>query len=329
MQSVLMIRAHTGGLVYLNGRMAGEAGREHPLTLPVSPNGTILLELRPFQMGYLPFTVRFSLTSGKPRLPHPDPRVYAACWPDALIELELRPERIPAPAQILFREGGICFSYMDACPPVLRCDTDSASFFHPLPDGALPPVLRPFPSARLLTGTLRSSDQYALILSDDAAHLLCTLVGRNISVLPDNASVRFIRPLGDTAGHAFLETWSNTADGWACTWSEPMWADGMPTRPQTPVDTALAAVEAAQLHLAGEAMSYCSARWGASDIFSLLAEYDGCTRLRVPLSDGSDAVGVTKLEDGILRVLPVRYTASRGGTYGAWQLESLEVDKST
>lgn len=326
MQSVLMIRAHAGGVVYLNGRMAGEVNREHPLTLPVSPNGTILLELRPFQVGYLPLTARFSLARGEPRLPHPDPRIYAACWPDALIELELRPERIPAPAQILFRENGTGFSYIDACPPVLRCDTDSASFFHTLPDGALPPVPRPFSSARLLTGLLQSSDQYALLLSDDASRLLCTLVGRNISVLPDNSSVRFLRPLGDTAGHAFLETWSDTADGWACTWSEPMWADGMPIRPQTPADTALAAIEAAQLHLMGEAASYCSPRFSSSDVLSQLAEYDGCTRLRVPLQDGSDAVGVTKLENGILRVVPVRYTASRGA---AWQLESLEVDKST
>ena len=108
-----------------------------------------------------------------------------------------------------------------------------------------------------------------------------------------------------------------------------MWAEGMPVRPQTPADVAMAALEAAQLGLSGEAASYCAAHLADSDVFSRIGEYDGCTRLRVPLPDGSDAVGVTKLQEGVLRVYPVRYSASRGGTYGTWQLEALEVEKST
>jgi hypothetical protein len=132
--------------------MAGEADAEHPLTLPVAPFGALIIELRPFEAGVLPLTLRVPLSRGAPVLPAADPRMSAALWPGGVLEIELRPERIPSPARLIAQIGGVRLFRQDGAPPALRCESESFIREYPLPEGALMPAAELLANAILLTG---------------------------------------------------------------------------------------------------------------------------------------------------------------------------------
>ena len=89
----------------------------------------------------------------------------------------------------------------------------------------------------------------------------------------------------------------------------------------------MAAVEAAQLGLTGEAESYFSPVFPCAQVIARAAEYDGCVRLRRGLASGESAVGLTKLRENVLHVIPARFSAVRGGLNGAWLLTEMRIDE--
>ncbi len=331
MQTILVVQCALPGAVYLNGRPAGETDAERPLTLPVSPFGPLLLELRPFSAGILPLTLRIPFSKGIPLLPEADRRMCAALWPGGIVEIELLPERVPrclSPVPFA-QSGGFRFSFLDESPPALLCEGPAASFRHPLPDGALMPSLTPLPAGFLLAGPLADDpeEQYAVVLAPDASAIRLSVTGRSLSLTDGGAALQILRAYGDTAGHAALETWTPAQAGWSLAASEPMWLNGAPHRPETPAETALAAMEAAQLGLMSEAASYFSPVFPFAEVLARAAGYDGCTLLRYPLPDGTPAVGLIRLQGGLLTVIPARCAAVPGGTVGSWQLTGLEIDE--
>lgn len=328
MQTVIIIVARVSGAVYLNGRLAGEADAEHPLTLPVASFGPLFLELRPFSPGFLPLTLRLTLSAGQPLLSQPDSRLFAAVWPGHILELELSPEPVDSRALPLGEYGGAHFSFLPGSSPHIRCETASGYVLHPLPDGASLPVYTPLPGALLLSGDLPESRQYALVLSPDGVHTHLLLTGRALSFPDGGNALRMLCPAGDTVGHAFLDTWICSGSEWQRVSSEPMWESGAPRWPDTPEKTALAAVEAAQLGLAQEAASFFASGVACAEILARAARFDGCTPLRHALPDGRPAVGLTKLDQSVLHISPARYTASPGGVHGLWQLTGLFIDES-
>ena len=165
----------------------------------------------------------------------------------------------------------------------------------------------------------------ALILTGSS--LLLSVAGKGVTLLNDSA-VRLLRPFGDSAGHASLETWAQTPQGWQPVASEPMWEKGAPIRPETPEATAIAAAEAAQLGLAGEAAACFAPTFPCTEIIRRLSDYDGCIPLRHALPGGESAVGLMKLDGNLLRIIPAVYAASPGGAYGFWQLTKLEIGES-
>ena len=148
-----------------------------------------------------------------------------------------------------------------------------------------------------------------------------------VDLTDGGAALQILRAYGDTAGHAALETWTPAQAGWSLAASEPMWLNGAPHRPETPAETALAAMEAAQLGLMSEAASYFSPVFPCADVLARAAGYDGCTPLKYPLPDGTPAVGLIRLQGGLLTVIPARCAAVPGGTVGSWQLTGLEIDE--
>lgn len=325
MQTVLVIRSGAAGLIYLNGRMAGETDSDHPVTLPVSPFGALLIELRPFDAGLLPLALRLPLSRGIPLLSAPDSRLCAALWPGGVIELELIPEKLPSsvPPRILARLGEVQFSYEESDPPRIRCETPGSVHVHALPSCAELPSVTPMTGGFLLTG-LCESGQYALILSPAADSVRLMLEGRNITLM-EGGAIRLLRPMDDLLGRAALETWAETPAGWQITLSEPMWLTGGPKWPATPEETAIAAIESAQLGHAADASSFLAPLAACPDALSQAAQYDGCTPLKYPLPGGETAVGLMKLENGLLRIVPAVYTAVQGGARGGWQLTGLEI----
>lgn len=324
MQTVLLIRSETAGAVYVNGRLAGDVDSQHPASLPVSPFGAIILEYRPFTSGYLPLALRIPLSQGKPMMKEADdPRIYAALWPDGLIELELIPEKSPSalPPRFLGQAGDV---RVFASGSSVLCETPSGSFSHPLPHSASAPAFTPLQAGLLLSGTLPDSSQYALVLSHDGASCPLTLTGQSLSLL-ESGALRIIRPLGDSVGHARLETWTCTPpQNWQCIAAEPMWTTGAPNWPSTPEAIAVAAIEAAQLGYRAEAAAYFSLSCPCGDILDAVSAYDGCTPLRSPLLSGEPAVGLMKMEGGLLQITPAVYRASPGGPHG-WQIDSMQL----
>lgn len=325
MQTVLVVQSSVAGAVYLNGRMAGEADEMHPLSLPVSPFGALLIELRPFLPGYLPLSVRLPLSHGAPLIASPDARLCAALWPGGVVELELLPEavsRCDMTPRLIGQAGGVRASYLDA--PALRIETASAAYVHPLPEGALVPSMTPIPSGLLFSGET-ASGQYALVLSPDGMQTLLSLSGKGLTLLEGGSALRLLHSYGDSAGHAALETWAHSPQGWQLTASEPMWEHGAPIWPQTPEATAVAAVEAAQLGLTAEAEGYFSPLFPCSDAIRRAQAFDGCVPLRYPLPGGEAAVGLMQLKENVLHIVPAVYSAAPGGARGAFQLTRLEI----
>ena len=310
----------------LNGRMAGEVDLQHPLTLPVSPFGALLLSLFPFEAGILPLTLRIPLSRGVPLMATPDPRASVALWPGGIVEIELMPERVPAPARLIGQSGALRFFYQAGLSPALRCEGPAFEREFPLPDGAKPPALSPLSDGLLFTGDADGALQYALVLAPDASSLLLSVSGTNITPLENGAAIRLMRSFSDSVGHAALETWSTSPAGWQLTASEPMWEHGAPVRPITPEATALAAIEAAQLGLSHEAEGYFAPACPHAEALARAAEFDGCTPLRCALPSGETAVGLMKLADNVLRITPARYAAQPGG--GAYLLTRLEIDEN-
>ena len=327
MQTVLVILSGVPGAVWLNGRLAGEVDIGRPLSLPVAATGPLLIEHHSLTPGYLPLAVRVPLSRGAP-LPaalRGETRLCAALWPGGAVELELLPERVPAfaPPVPLGQSGQARLWWTE--DGFVRCETPSGGWTQALPEGASRPALAAFPGGALLSGALPGGGCYALLLSGEEAARPLLLTGRGLTPLEDGESLRLLRPMEDTVGHASLETWRCTAQGWQLAASEPVWTNGAPAWPETPEATALAAIEAAQLGLMGEAASYFSPACACVDALNRAAAFDGCVPLRYCLPGGESAVGVTSLEEGLLRVVPARYAASRGGPRGLWQLDALRV----
>lgn len=323
-----MLQTATAGAVCLNGRMAGEVDAQHPLPLPVSPFGTLTIELRPYEPGVLPLSLRLPLTHGMPAPDHPDPRMSIALWPGGILEIELLPEHLPAPARFIAQTDSLRFFYQDGSPPHLLCDGAKLSHKYPLPHSALPPSLTPLPGALLLTGECGDGDSYALLLAPDAASLLLSVTGRNITPLDGGAALRLIRPAGDSVGHASLETWACAPSGWRLAASEPVWAQGAPVRPTTPEATAIAAVEAAQLGRMQEAAAYFAPETPHADPLERAAGFDGCVPLRYPLPGGLPAVGLMRLKDHFLQIVPAVYAHRPGGLNGGFLLTQLEIHEN-
>lgn len=307
--------------------MAGEADAEHPLSLPVSPFGALILELRPFYAGYLPLALRIPLSHGAPIVPEADPRFFAALWPGGILEIELIPERLPAssPPRFLSQLGDLRLSYSEGPSPAVRCESTAAGYIHSLPESALQPAASAIPGGILLVGDRACGDQYALILSPDASTVLLSVTGKNIALLDGGAALRLLHPLGDTAGHAILETWALTPQGWQLTASEPMWENGAPIRPETPEAAAIAAVESAQLGLSNEAAACFAPGIPCADVLAQAASYDGCVPLKYPAPGGEPSVGLMQLRGHVLHIIPARYAARPGGLNGAYQITKLEI----
>lgn len=306
--------------------MAGETDAERPLILPVSPFGALILALHPFDAGLLPLTLRLPLSRGAPLISAPDPRLSVALWPGGVIETELIPEKLPEPARLVGQSAGLRFFYRDGLSPVLLCEGPAERVF-PLPGGARPPVLSELPGALLLTGSTSGGEQYALILRPDVSAPLLSVTGQNITLLENGAALRVTRSFSDSVGHAALETWAPSPSGWTLASSEPIWEHGSPIRPVTPEATAVAAIEAAQLGLLQEAESYFAPACPHAESLTRAAAFDGCTPLRYALPSGEAAVGLMKLKDNVLHIVPTRYAAQPGG--GAYLLTRLEIDENS
>lgn len=325
MQPMLIVASEIPGLIYVNGRLIGEVEEGRPQTLPVSPSGAVYLEHRPMGCSRLPMAQRIVFSGGEPladSLARAE-GVEAVLWPGGLLEVELTPaENVSAPPE-LSRSGGVRCLCWGSC---LLLERGEETVRCALPEGAQQTELCQCGALPCLKGRMRGGGEYAQVYSQDYGRLLLSLSGESVRIEPDGGLEVLIDPQ-DLVGHARLETWRTGEEGCTLARREPLWSRGAPSWPQTPQDTALAALQAAQQGLMDEARGYLAPQSACEEALLRAQESRGCVRLPRPVPSAEPCVGLLHLEnERLLRVEPVRYAAEPlPGLQGPWRLTELRV----
>ena len=323
MQPTLILRAPHPGLIYLNGRFAGEVGPDDPLLRPVQPRGAVYLEYRPLSNACHSMARKLVLSGGEP-LPQSAEEAEGAdivLWPGGEVEIELSPSPRRGEAR-RFHAAGRSFS-LDADGRLL-CEGRTLG---PLPAGAEVPEYRPLPGGAALIGRCEGG---SYLLTADAEFRTQTglLRGQTIELAADG-SIRVVTARADLVGHAVLEVWRLAPEGLTLASSESAWSDGAPRWPKTAAETARAAVEAALAGLDGEAEGYLSESLrAAAPLRGIRERCDLCVEMRYAPPDPRPCVGLlTLLGDNLARVRPLYYRASpAGGLQGPYKIEEFAFE---
>ncbi len=323
MQPTIVCGAAVPGMVYINGRFAGEAGPDRPLFLPVSPSGAVYLEYRPLA-GTGPCLARRLVLSGGMPLPESFETAVGlsgVIWPGGVLEVEFA---AIAPESRRFMIDGV--------PGELRRDEGTALLLGDMaaevPDGAMPPRLLRLDGAAALLGEVAGGGQYLLALSADLTEATGLIVARAIEPI-GSGQFDAVVALGDSVGHGRLEQWLVDGAGPHLLSSQSAWSEGFPRWPDTAEATAVAAVEAMLADLPGEAEGYLSPALAAEKPLAAVAgACELCVPMKYAVPDARPCVGLLKAENPRLaRVRPLYYRAEPiAGPQGAWQITGLSLE---
>lgn len=322
MQPTVICTAATTGMIYLNGRFAGEASRERPLFAPVSPCGALYLEYRPLSGNDDSLARRLVLSDGKP-LPESlagAEGMSCVAWPGGALEVELFSPRHTVE----------CFELEGMFGSIARGERTTLSlngFELELPDGAMPPRLLRTEGAAALLGDMDGGGRYLAALTADLTEPLGTVTADTIE--PAGGGIfNAIVSAGDRVGHGRLEQWLVDAGGLSLASSEIVWSHGAPRWPETAEDTVIAAVEAALEGLDAEADEYLSPALAAARPLDAVREAcELCAPMKYGLPDARPCVALLKaVNTRLVAVRPLYYLAApSGGRQGPWRIESLSL----
>lgn len=90
MHQVLMMESAVSGALMVNGQFCGPL-EEEGQAFPAAPNAEIYIQMFPFAPQYRPLSAAMRLKDGRVERLEPQEHVFALCWPDGVIQLELRP----------------------------------------------------------------------------------------------------------------------------------------------------------------------------------------------------------------------------------------------
>ncbi len=323
MQPTIICTAPEAGIIYLNGRFAGEASRERPLCAPVVPSGALYVEYRPLAGCSDGMARRLVLSGGVPLAgPLADcAGLDCVCWPDGAVEIELTPvsrssERFPL-------EGTDCELSMGGGTTLSLNGLDI-----PLPDGAGRPRLIRFRSAAALVGDIDGGGRYLASLSPDLSAHTGTLFADAIE-LSEDGTITAVASRGDSVGHGSLEQWVLDGSGLSRVSTEAVWSHGAPRWPRTAGETMIAAVEAVLAGLPDEAEGYLSPALARDRPLDAVDEIcDLCLPMKYALPDSRPCVGLMKaVNDHLATVRPLYYRAEPvGGRQSSWQIEGISLE---
>ena len=323
MQPILILRAPHLGLLYINGRFAGEIGPDDPLIRPVQPRGAVYLEYRPLTAACHSMARKLVFSGGEPmaRSVEEAEGIDIVLWPGGEVELELTP-RLRAGASRSFQATGHSFA-LDGDGQLL-CDGRMLAM---LPPGAEIPEHRALPGGAALIGRCEGG-KYLLTTDADFRVQTGLLRAQRMEMEPDGR-IRAVIAQPDLVGHAALETWRLAPEGLTLDSSEAGWADGAPRWPRTAAETARAAVEAALAGRDGELENYLTpALRGNAPLAGIREKCDLCVEMRYAPPDSRPCVGLlTLLGENLARVRPIYYrAASSSGLQGPYQIEEWEFE---
>jgi len=323
MQPSMVISAPGTGMIYINGRFAGECGPETPLMRPVNPTGAAYIEYRPLEDGFLPMARRLVFSGGRPMAQSIESAgsVRAVCWPGGITEIELTPAAAAPDPPLVFEAGGLRL-VLDGQKRLCRGEQVLAQ----LPPGAGLPEYMALGHGGGLMGHC-SDGMYLVTGNREFSHSNGFLQAKRIEAESDGR-IRAMIDRGDLVGHGSLETWRLEDEGLRMISSEPSWVNGSPRWPKRALDTVLAAVEAELAGLRGEAEGYLSPALRARSPLEKIAERcDLCGEMKYGLPDGRPCAALIRLEgEAIAAAEPLYYRVSpSGGLQGAYQIEALEL----
>ena len=319
MQPTLVLSAPHPGILYINGRFAGEISNADPLYRPVSSRGAVYLDYRPLSGDCESLARKLVFSGGEPMAQSVEEAgdLNVVIWPGGTVEIELTPALRASPKR--FEAGGHDFTLDQG-----RLLRDGKLLATLPPDAEIPDFQR-IGMCAVFTGSAESG-RYLLALNEDFSAQRGFLQARQLDLQPDGR-IRALAEAGDIVGHATLENWQLTNDGLLLLSSESAWAYGTPRWPDTPARTARAAVEALLLNLDSEAEGYLSPTLRAGCDFSALrASCDLCVEMKYAPPDSRPCVGLLQLQgDRLARVRPLYYRAiASGGVQGPWWIDEFE-----
>ena len=323
MQPTIICTAPAPGMIYLNGRFAGEASDGRPLIAPVSPSGALYLEYRPLTGAGAPVARRCVFSGGAPLAESLADAAGLSCvaWPGGALEVEFAAEE--ASVERFLLEGLPCAMARGEAT-VLSLNGVAVA----LPRGAQIPRLARLPGAAALLGDIAGGGQYLAALAADLSAQTGLIVADAIEPA-DGGLFTAVASLGDRVGHGRLEQWLVDGGGPRLTSSESVWSAGAPRWPQTAADTMLAAVEAALAGLSAEAEGYLSPALAASKPLAAVGEAcDLCAPMRYGTPDARPCVALLRAENAHLATArPLYYLAAHGGgRQGPWQITSISLE---
>lgn len=320
MQPTLVLSAPQPGILYINGRFAGEISNEDPLFRPVSSRGQVYLDYRPLSNACECMARRLVFSGGEPmpRSIEEAENLSVVIWCGGTIEIELTPperstvQRFEAGGrQYALEENHLCRNGRQICA---------------LPRGAAIPEFRQSDAWDLFCGR-HDGGQYLLVLERDSHAQRGFLQAQQIE-LESDGRIRAIVSREDLVGHAALEHWQLDEDGLKLLSSEYAWLHGTPRWPTTPAETARAFMEALLAGSASESDGYLSPGLRARLNRDALREScDLCVPMKYAPPDSRPCVGLLQLQgDRLAKVRPLYYSAMPSdGNQGSWQLDGLEL----
>ena len=323
MQPTIICTAPVPGMIFLNGRFAGEAAGERPLFAPVAPSGALYLEYRPLSGGGGGMARRMVFAGGAPLAESLEEAEGLACisWPGGALEVEFTAPK--ASVERFLLDGLPCSLRRGEAATLTLNGVDVD-----LPRGAALPELLRLPGAAALMGAIEGGGQYLAALTPDLSAQTGLLIADGIEP-SDGGLFNAVVSLGDTVGHGRLEQWLTDGSGLTLVSSENTWAQGAPHWPDTAEATMIAAVEAALAGLPAEAEGYLSPALAAGKPLSAIGEAcQLCVPMRYGPPDARPCVGLLKAVNAHLAtVRPLYYRAApSGGRQGPWQIEGLWME---
>lgn len=320
MQPTIICSVPAAGMIYLNGRFAGEAAPQRPLFAPVCPVGALYVEYRPLEGDGEALARRLVLSGGIPlaeSLADVDGLTCVA-WPGGALELELSPVRRTVERFLL--EGLPCAITRGPSTELTLNGVPVA-----LPEGAGLPTLMRLDGAAALLGGTEGGGQYLAALAPDLSAQTGLMTADSIEPT-DGGLFSAFADLGDSVGHGRLEQWLADGDGLRCVSAESAWSAGGPRWPETAEGAMIAAVEAALAGMDAEADGYLTPTLAEKRPLANVAEAcDLCVPMKYPAPDPRPCVGLVKrINDHLATVRPLHYRAeATGGMQGRWLIGEL------
>ncbi len=312
MQPVLVISSPTEGLVYINGRIAGETSPENPIILPVTPSGRIYADFRPFGRRWRAGMYRFDMRGGELDADSVDDTLRALIWPGGVFELSLIPlAAVPKESE---------YSVIDGMPAALLRGDSTLLRIGPhavaLPENASLPITHiNLNGSDLYSGSVGNGEY---VVSFSSADRTPTGVITADALRIDDGSIHTVTALNDIANHAQHSVYTINESGFELTSSEITWAESGRRYPSNGEEAALAAIEALLLGLHTEAGEYMNG------VISLtVSDIDTVVSMKYAVPGPLPAIGlVNRINDRVAQITPMYFRAAKGAD-SRWRITEI------